>query len=85
MRTPGSPQLHIMVKILGTSSGNYAAPIRIELREAVDLLRHPGMEVFTSTWTTGKFGVTQSLTDVRKQEQTLLDKFIAEYIAANPK
>ena len=85
MKTPGSPQLHIMVKVLGTSTGNYAAHIRIELREAVSLVRHPGMEVFTSTWTTGKFGVTQSLTDVREQEQALLDTFIAEYIAANPK
>ena len=79
------PQLHITVKVLGTSSGNYAAHIRLELREAVDLVRHPGMEVFTSTWTTGRFGVTQSLSDVRKQEQALLDKFITEYIAANPK
>jgi len=79
------PQLHIMVKVLGTSSGNYAAHIRLELREAVDLVRHPGVEVFTSTWTTGRFGVTQSLSDVRKQEQALLDKFITEYLAANPK
>ena len=84
-RAPGSPQLHIIVKVLGTSSGNYAAHIRLELREAVDLVRHPGVEVFTSTWTTGRFGVTQSLSDVRKQEQALLDKFITEYIAANPK
>lgn len=79
------PQLHIIVKVLGTSSGNYAAHIRLELREAVDLVRHPGVEVFTSTWTTGRFGVTQSLSDVRKQEQALLDKFITEYLAANPK
>lgn len=79
------PQLHIIVKVLGTSSGNYAAHIRLELREAVDLVRHPGVEVFASTWTTGRFGVTQSLSDVRKQEQALLDKFITEYLAANPK
>ena len=85
MEKVGIPQLHIIVKVLGTSSGNYAAHIRLELREAVDLVRHPGVEVFTSTWTTGRFGVTQSLSDVRKQEQALLDKFITEYIAANPK
>ena len=84
-RAPGSPELHITVKVLGTSSGNYAAHIRLELREAVGLVRHPGMEVFTSTWTTGRFGVTHSLSDVRQQEQELIDKFINEYIAANPK
>ena len=84
MRTPGSPQLHIMVKVLGTSSGDYAAHIRLELREAVRLVRNPGMEVFMSTWTTGKFGVTPTLSDVRQQEQALLDKFITEYRAANP-
>ena len=85
METVGIPQLHIIVKVLGTSSGNYAAHIRLELRETVDLVRHPGVEVFTSTWTTGRFGVTQSLSDVRKQEQALLEKFITEYITANPK
>ena len=85
MGTPGSPQLHIIVKVLGTSSGDYAAHIRLELREAVGLVRQPGMEVFTSTWTTGRFGVTQSLLDVREQEQAMLDKFIKEYMAANPK
>ena len=85
MRAPGSPQLYIMVKVLGTSSGDYVAHIRVELREKVGLVRHPGIEVFTSTWTTGKFGVTPSLSDVRQQEQKLIDKFISEYIAANPK
>ena len=85
MRTVGIPQLRIMVKVLGTSSGDYAAHVRLELREAVGLVRHHGMEVFTSTWTTGRFGVTQSLSDVKKQEQTLLDKFINEYRAANPR
>ncbi len=85
MTTPGSPHLHIMVKVLGTATGNYAAHIRVELREAVSLVRHPGMEVFTSTWTTGKFGVTHSLSDVRRQEQELIDKFVNEYLAANPK
>lgn len=81
----GSPQLHIVIKVLRTSSGDYAAHLRLELREAVGLVRHPGMEVFASTWTTGKFGVTQSLSDVRKQEQTLLDVFMTEYRAANSK
>ena len=85
MRTPEIPQLYIMVKVLGTSSGDYAANVRLELREAVGLERNPDMEVFASTWTTGRFGVTQSLSDVRKQEQALLDKFITEYMAANPK
>jgi hypothetical protein len=70
---------------LGTSSGDYAAHIRLELREAVRLVRNPGMEVFTSTWTTGKFGVTPTLADVRVQEQALLDTFITEYKVANPK
>ena len=79
-----SPQLHIVIKVLRTSSGDYAAHLRLELREAVGLVRHPGMEVFASTWTTGKFGVTQSLSEVRKQEQTMLDTFIKEYQAANP-
>jgi len=85
IRTPGIPQLYIMVKVIGTSSGDYAAHIRLELREAVRLTRNPGMEVFTSTWTTGKFGVTPTLSDVRQQEQALLDNFITEYRAANPK
>lgn len=85
MRTPGSPQLHIMVKVLGTSSGEYAAHIRVELREAVDVVRHPGMEVVTSTWTAGKFGVTPALSDVRQQEQALIDTFITEYKVANPR
>ena len=85
MRTPGIAQFYIMVKVIGTSSGDYAAHIRLELREAVRLVRNPGMEVFTSTWTTGKFGVTPTLSDVRQQEQALLDNFITEYRAANPK
>jgi hypothetical protein len=84
-RASGSPQLHIIVKVLGTSSGDYAAHIRLELREAVALVRHPSMEVFSSTWTTGTFGVTPTLADVRVQEQALLDKFITEYRVANPK
>ena len=85
MRTAGSPRLHIMVKVLGTSAGDYAAHIRLELREAVALVRNPGMEVVTSTWTAGTFGVTPTLSDVRQQEQALIDKFIAEYRAANLK
>jgi hypothetical protein len=82
--TPGIPQLHITVRVLGTSSGDYAAHIQVELLEEVGLLRHPGEEVFASTWTSGKFGVTRSLSDVRQQEQELIDKFINEYLAANP-
>jgi hypothetical protein len=85
MRTPGSPHLHIMLKVLSTSSGDYAAHIRLELREAVALVRNPAMEVVTSTWTAGTFGVTHTLSDVRQQEQALIDKFIAEYRAANLK
>ena len=81
---PGIPQLHIIVRVLGTSSGDYAAQIRVELLEQVGLLRHPGEEVFASTWISGKFGVTRSLSDVRQQEQELIDKFISEYLKANP-
>jgi hypothetical protein len=84
-RASGSPQLHIIVKALGTSSGDYAAHIRLELREAVTLVRQPSMEVVSSTWTAGKFGVTPTLADVRVQEQALLDTFITEYKVANPK
>jgi len=85
MTTPGIPHLHILVEVLGTPSGNYAAHIRVELREPVNLMRNPGMEIFATTWTSGRFGVTQSLSDVRQQEQQLIDTFVNEYLAANPK
>ena len=84
MTRPGIPHLHILVRVLGTSSGDYAAHIRVELLEQVGLVRHPGKEVFASTWTTVKFGVTYSMSDVRQQEEELIDKFINEYLAANP-
>jgi hypothetical protein len=73
-----------MVKVLGTAAGTCAAHIRVELRGPAGLVRHAGMEVLASTGTTGKFGVTHSLSDVRQQEQELLDTFINEYQGANP-
>ena len=84
MTRPEIPQLHIIVRVLGTSSGDYAAQIRVELLEQVGLLRQPGKEVFVSTWTSEKFGVTPSLSDVGQQQQELIDKFIKEYLSANP-
>ena len=84
MARPGIPQLDIVVRVLRTSSGDYAAHIRVELLEQVALLRQPGKEIFASTWTSEKFGVTPSLSDIGQQQQALIDKFIKEYLSANP-
>ena len=84
MTRPGIPQLHIILRVLGTSSGDYAAHIRVELLEQVGLLRQPGKEVYASTWSSEKFGVTPSLAEVGQQQQELIDKFIKEYLSANP-
>ena len=84
MTRPEIPQLHIIVRVLRTSSGDYAAHIRVELLEQVSLLRQPGKAVFASTWTSEKFGVTPALSDVGQQQQELINKFIKEYLSANP-
>ena len=84
MTRPGIPQLHMIVRVLHTPSGDYAVHIRVELLEQVSLLRQAGKEVFASTWTSGKFGVTPSLSEVGQQQQELIDKFINEYLSANP-
>ena len=87
--TPGQPFLCINV-ILSLEEGVplAGAAINVELRETVLLLREPKRICYSvSTWSkTGVWGVGLSrIKDLRESVKDLVNEFINDYLAANPK
>lgn len=89
-RTPGRPWLHLWVtthKRVGLY-GVYAYSVQLQLYQRVRLDRAPSLIAIGATWVAkggvGTVGETK-LRTVRENVRDLVDQFINDYLAANPK
>jgi hypothetical protein len=85
-QTLGMPWLYITVALLKASPATYAATVGAVLNQEIVLTRNPQIKAFGSTWDAGvHLGAigAESLATVRDSVGSLVDKFVADYQAAN--
>lgn len=85
-KTPGMPYLYVNVTaLISSEAGLCVYGIEVHLKEIVTLAR--GLKASGSVWDTGKIGSvgTQNIRKIRDGVGDLVDKFINDYLAANPK
>jgi hypothetical protein len=86
---PAYPQVNVSVRILKSSSGIYAFSVRIQLLTLVNVNIDQGKSrlMFASVWETGTIGTVgqAKLRDLRGIVGDLVDEFINDYLAENPK
>jgi hypothetical protein len=88
LTTPGQPYLSVLVSIIEISSRGYpigyAYTITVQLYEAVTIVR--GFEAVGSIWSAGWMGYFgKPDRHIRNNISDMVDKFINDYLAANPK
>jgi hypothetical protein len=86
LRGSGCPCLYISSALFVNSYGRFSGAIDVELNEQVLLIRRPGVLVIgAATWQ--NIGAVQNgePQQVRDEIKGYVDKFINEYLAANPK
>jgi hypothetical protein len=87
---PGVPILTLQIVLLrlSTVSGLYAFDAHLDLEQSVQLTRDGTKRLSAVTWsTTGTIGVvgTNQLSSLRETARDLIDQFVNDYLAANPK
>jgi hypothetical protein len=89
LATPGSPDLFLRLSTLKPKEGPlYAFGIQLGLVQRVRLARDPNITVMAVTWeATGRYGTiaTERLSELRAEVRDMVDEFINNYMAANPK
>ncbi len=89
LATPGRPYLYVRVGALRGPDGLYSYDIDLSLNEEVYLARNRSVKVSgATTWTTtGMIGLsgTVNLPQVKDSVKENVDKFCADYTAANTK
>jgi hypothetical protein len=80
------PQFYVTLNAW-EDGGLYFYHIRIRLNEGVDLHRRPNRLTLATTWEDEVFGTIgqKNLRNLRENIADLVDKFINDYITANPK
>lgn len=84
----GWPMLYINVNpTIQEKFGFAAVNVSVQLQEIVSLERNPTIKTTAYTWTNGRAGIVgfSRLNTVRGDVKELVDKFINDYLAANPK
>lgn len=88
LATPGHPDLFLIVNL--APSNFYpdicAYSIRVELSQAVALVRDPAILTVATTWRTASAGHVKmdSLPNLRKVVAARIDDFINDYLSMNP-
>lgn len=86
--TPLLPQLYLKVRAVKRSEFNlYAFSINVQVNDFVDLRRKPTRPAVVTIWeadTAGSVG-SDKLRTVRETVGDLVDRFINDYLAQNPK
>jgi hypothetical protein len=81
---PGRAFLHLDVMTIRLD-GHYAYSVRLELWQAVRLVRDPSIQALGMTWTAPELigtVATGSLTDIRRTVRSAVDEFVADLAAA---
>jgi len=82
-KTMGMPFFSLNANV-GPSQTGYIYNISVSLVERVQLMRN-GDIVWAFTWQKGYLGITPDLSDIRQKVKDYVDRFINDYLAANPK
>lgn len=87
--TPVDAFLCVNVNILKILDGSMLAnSITVELKQVVFLMRNPKILILATTWSksmTGYAGETVFVSSMRQDVSDLVDIFLNDYLAANPK
>jgi competence protein ComGC len=87
LKIPGWPCLYVSTTILSERHLYYAVLIKVEVGEMVTLAR--GQEVYAPIWRTSRTGLLGAPIaierNIRDKVGDLVDEFINDYLAANPK
>ena len=88
-KSPGTPYLYANItKVEAHNSEDAAFCVILELHQKVSLLRVPTTTISTSTWSTflvNVVGKANLQEEMRESVSALVDLFIADYQAVNPK
>jgi len=85
---PPTPSLTLRVTALRNEAGSYAVSVALDLVQDVRLVRDPTITAPTATWqATGTLAThgARMLPEVREGVCDLVDQFLNDYMAANPK
>jgi predicted secreted protein len=88
LQTPEMPQLYINVNVVVREEIEFsAANTHVAFKQVVLLKRDPTNACVATTWEAGgvSMGETADLKGVREDVKALVDQFINDYLAANPK
>ena len=88
LQEPGMPYLYINVNVVLREEIDFsAANIHVAFKQFVLLKRDPTNACLAATWEAGDIstGKTADLIGLRENVKALIDQFINDYLAANPK
>lgn len=84
--TPGVPHLYVNVRAIKPKTiRGFVYSARVEFAQRVILPRNRSIETEALTWTDSFIGITPDLRDVREVVGDLVDQFMNDYLAVNPK
>jgi hypothetical protein len=85
VETPGRPQLYVKIGASINKMGIFAYSINVDLIEIVTLFT--GETAFATVWEKGEAGSVglNNINQIQSRITILVDKFINDYLAANPK
>jgi hypothetical protein len=91
-KVPGSPYLYVNVNtskndVLYGAFSTYAFSLQVVLKQDVTLARDSDLKVSATTWETHTLGTVaaNNLQDTRRVLGDVIDRFINDYLAENPK
>ena len=84
---PGKPYLYLSLTTHNTGIDLYSYSVRLELNQDVSLIREPSVRISATTWIANVVGIVgaRNLPAVAEDVDSLTDKFIHDYVAANQK
>ena len=85
---PGSTHLYVNINTTNSQSGLFACTIIVELNQIVRLDRNPNLSCPATTWNREITSIGRGKEmemGVRNSLKGLVDEFISDYLAVNPK
>jgi len=86
--TPGRPRLYVNVNALIlplNKSRSFIYSVSVEFTQDVILFRNRSIKIHTKTWEQNTLGINPDLRHVREVVGDLVDQFMNDYLAVNPK
>jgi hypothetical protein len=80
----GLPYLYVNLNVLKVDAALYAFAVRISLKEPALLAKKPLVNTLAVTWEAVGVGTVQEPSKIRECIRFHVDRFAADYLAANP-